>query len=270
MSDHFYAVAEAFSRKARIYDAFGEDHHNLTRMRQKVYAHIEALLSPGSTILELNAGTGFDAVTLAGKGYHVHATDIAPGMLAQIQDKIRRYHLEDQISVQPCSFTELDNITLGPFDGITSNFGGLNCINDLSLITRQLPHLLKPGGVVVWVIMPPICLWELIRIPQDFRMATRRLKRRNVVSNVEGVKFLASYFTPKEVKSAFGPEFRLLRVEGLSVLTPPADNKTFARRFPRLYHALVSLDDFASRWPLFRAWGDFFILAMRYQPTDRS
>lgn len=268
MSDHFDAVAEAFSRKATAYDAFGENHPNLTRMRHKVYTHIEALLSPGSTILELNSGTGVDAVTLAGKGYHIHATDIAPGMLAQIEDKIRHNHLEDRITVQPCSFTQLDQITLGPFDGITSNFGGLNCINDLTVVTSQLPRLIKSGGVVVWVIMPPICLWELIRIPQDFRMATRRLKGRNVLSNVEGVTFLASYFTPEEVRRAFGPEFHLLSVEGLSVLTPPADNKTFARRFPRVYRTLVTLDNFASRWPPFRAWGDFFILSMRYQPTD--
>jgi ubiquinone/menaquinone biosynthesis C-methylase UbiE len=266
MGDHFQAVAEAFSRKATIYDAFGEDHPNLTRMRQKVYAHIEGLVSPGGSLLELNSGTGFDAMTLVGKGYRIHATDIAPGMLAQIQDKVRRYHLEDRITIQPCSFTELHQITTGPFDAIISNFGGLNCIEDLSLVTPNLPRLLKPGGVVIWVIMPPICLWELIRIPQDFHMATRRLKRRNVLSNVEGVKFLASYFTPQEVKRTFGPEFHPLRIEGLSVLTPPADNKTFARRFPRTYQTLVMLDDFVSRWPLFRAWGDFFILSMRYEP----
>lgn len=44
MDDHFRDVAAAFSRKAPLYDAFGHGHENLARMREKVYAHIGALL----------------------------------------------------------------------------------------------------------------------------------------------------------------------------------------------------------------------------------
>jgi ubiquinone/menaquinone biosynthesis C-methylase UbiE len=195
MSEPISAVAEAFSRKATVYDSFGEAHPNLTRMREKVYARIAALVPPGSHLLELNAGTGLDAAALVARGYRVHATDIAPGMLAQIQHKIARGNLAGWLTTQQCSFTDLDQIKSGPFDAVVSNFGGLNCVDDLSQVTRHLPALLKPGGVVVWVIMPPVCLWELARMLQDFRMATRRLKRRNVQSNVEDVEFMTTYFT---------------------------------------------------------------------------
>jgi SAM-dependent methyltransferase len=266
MSEHFEAVAEAFSRKAVVYDAFGEDHPNLTRMRGRVYARIEKLFPCESYLLELNAGTGLDAATLARRGYRIHATDIAPGMFAQIEAKIRQGALEDRVTAQLCSFTDLERVTCGPFDGVLSNFGGLNCIDDLTVVTRALPALLKPGGIVIWVIMPPVCLWELARLPQDFRVATRRLKRRNVLSNVEGVHFLAHYFTPGEVRRAFGPSFRFLSVEGLSVLTPPADNNTLAPRFPRTYQMLAKLDNLVSRWPILLGCGDFFILAMQYAP----
>jgi hypothetical protein len=126
--------------------------------------------------------------------------------------------------------------------------------------------LLKPGGVVVWVIMPPLCLWELARMPQDFRVATRRLKRHNVQSNVEGVELLTTYFTPRETKRAFGAAFRCLSVEGLSVLTPPADNKTFAVRFPRLFRVLAAVDDRIAKWPVLRQCGDFFVITMQYAP----
>jgi hypothetical protein len=50
------------------------------------------------------------------------------------------------------------------------------------------------------------------------------------------------------------------------VLTPPADNKTFAVRFPRLYRLLAALDDRISRWPVLRQCGDFFILTIQYAP----
>jgi ubiquinone/menaquinone biosynthesis C-methylase UbiE len=266
MRDPIGAVAEAFSRKATIYDAFGKAHPNLMRMREKVYARIESLVPVGSYLLELNAGTGLDAAAMVGRGYRVHATDIAPGMLAQIQHKIARCNLGDWLTAQQCSFTELDQISAGPFDAVYSNFGGLNCVDDLTLVTRHLTSLLKPGGVVVWVIMPPVCLWELARLPQDFRVATRRLKHHNVRSNVEGVEFLTTYFTPREVRHAFGPAFGCLSVEGLSVLTPPADNKTFRARFPHLFRVLAVLDDRIAKWPVLRQCGDFFVITMQYAP----
>jgi ubiquinone/menaquinone biosynthesis C-methylase UbiE len=264
MDDPARAVAEAFSRKATIYDAFGEAHPNLTRMREKVYGHIESLVPVGSYLLELNAGTGLDAAAMVGRGYHVHATDIAPGMLAQIQHKILRGNLVDRLTAQQCSFTNLDQISMGPFDAVYSNFGGLNCVDDLKQVTRHLSSLLKPGGVVVWVIMPPVCLWELARLPQDFRVATRRLKRHNVRSNVEGIEFLTTYFTPLEVRHAFGATFRCISVEGLSVVTPPADNKTFTARFPRLFRVLAALDDRIAKLPVLRQCGDFFVITMKY------
>src|SRR5206468_643875 len=34
-------ISKAFSRTAKKYDAFAEDHPHLTRMRSKVYAHVE-------------------------------------------------------------------------------------------------------------------------------------------------------------------------------------------------------------------------------------
>jgi ubiquinone/menaquinone biosynthesis C-methylase UbiE len=65
MNQPFQDIAEAFSLTAEKYDRFAEDHPNLSRMRSKVYAHLMRHLEPGSRILELNAGTGSDAVYLA-------------------------------------------------------------------------------------------------------------------------------------------------------------------------------------------------------------
>ena len=63
MDENFETIAEAFSRTAEKYDAFAEDHPNQSRMRHKVYSHIERFVPAGSRILELNAGTGTDALT---------------------------------------------------------------------------------------------------------------------------------------------------------------------------------------------------------------
>ena len=268
-ADHIERVAGAFSRKADEYDAFGADHIILARMRHKVYDHVQRFLQPTDRILELNAGTGLDAAFLARRGYAVHAIDIAPGMLDHLADKIRQQHLHDRLTYQALSFTEIDRVEGGPYEYLFSNFGGLNCISDLSTVARHLPEILRPGGLLTWVIMPPVCPWELAMILKGkFRIATRRLRRGGTLAHVEGVHFMTYYFTPRQVLNALGPAFRLLYLEGLSVFTPPADRQGFPRRFPRLYRALVKIDDALSPHTPFNQWGDFFVLTAQLIPHD--
>ncbi len=261
-------IAEAFSRTAEKYDAFADDHPHLTRMRNKVYAHVERVVPRGARILELNAGTGTDAVALAKRGYSVHATDISEGMLARLREKVERFDLHEQVTFQRCSFTDLDSARGAPFDAVFSDLGGLNCIPDLTPVIRQLPRLLRPNGIVTWVLMPPICLWELAEVFRgNFRLAFRRLSRGGVRSHLEGLHFDVHYFSPKQALRWFGGDFSLIAIEGLSVITPTAESKNFAKNFPRLYRALAWLDDKLSpHWP-WRAWGDFYILSLRYRPT---
>ena len=265
LNNEFNTIAEAFSRTAAKYDAFAQDHPHLARMRNKVYAHVSRHVPENSRILELNAGSGIDAVALARMGYQVHATDIAPGMLARLQEKVDRSGLGERVSVQRCSFTQLGQVENPPFDAVFSNLGGLNCIPDLSPVIDQLPLVLRPGGAVVWVLMPPICLWELAEIFRvNFRLAFRRLSPHGVQSHLEGLHFKVYYFSPRRALDWFGPDFAQLELEGLSVITPTAESKQLAKRHPRLYRLLARMDDAVSnRWP-WRGWGDFYILSMRY------
>ncbi len=259
-------IAEAFSRTAEKYDSFGSGHPHLTRLRGKVYAHLGRCLPAGASILELNAGTGVDAVELAKLGYRLQATDISPGMLARLREKVTRLGLADHIAVQECSFTDLSAVDNGPFDAVFSDLGGLNCIPDLSPVIRQLPQVLKPGGLVTWVLMPPVCLWELATaFTGQFKLAFRRLSGRTR-AHLEGLYFDVYYFSPRQACAWFGPDFSLQALEGLSVITPTAESKNLAIRFPRLYRALSRIDDALSFRPPWRGWGDFYILTMRYQP----
>src|ERR671923_1601922 len=92
-------IAEAFSRTAEKYDSFAEDHPHLTRMRNKVYSHVMRYIPRGARILELNAGTGTDAVQLAQRNYSIHATDIAPGMLDRLREKVDKLGLQERITM---------------------------------------------------------------------------------------------------------------------------------------------------------------------------
>src|SRR5512147_2073209 len=116
-------IAEAFSRTAEKYDSFAQDHPHLTRMRNKVYAHVMRHLPRGARILELNAGTGTDAVQLVQRGYFVHVTDIAPGMLKRLPEKVEKLGLQDRVTMEQRSFLSLENVPGAPFDAIFSDLG---------------------------------------------------------------------------------------------------------------------------------------------------
>ena len=260
-------IGEAFSRTAARYDAFAEDHAHLTRIRKKVYAHVQRVLPSPARLLELNAGTGTDAVELARLGYSVHATDIAPGMLDRLREKADRLQLHERISLEKRSFLSLTKVPGAPFEAVFSDLGGLNCVNDLRPVISQLPDVLQPGGVVTWVLMPPICLWEMGEMFRgNFRLAFRRLSRGGIRANLEGMSFPVYYFPPRQVRDWFGKDYVLLGLEGLSVLTPTAESKNFAKRYPRLYGLLRWMDDrLSGHWP-WHSWGDFYILSLRYEP----
>jgi ubiquinone/menaquinone biosynthesis C-methylase UbiE len=259
-------IAEAFSLTAEKYDQFALDHPNQTRMRNKVYAHVQRWLKPGASILELNAGTGIDAAFFAQHGFRVLATDISPGMLERLEARRQALGLQATLKAQQLSFTELAKAEGGPFDMVFSNLGGLNCVQDLKPIVEQLPRVLKPGGVVTWVIMPPICLWEMAEVFRgQFRLAFRRFAKNGTRAHLEGKYFTVYYFSPEKVRRAFPDEFKLLAIEGLSVITPTAESKNLAKRHARIYGALAWLDDRLATKRPWRGWGDFFLISLRYE-----
>ncbi|HTB25269.1 MAG TPA: hypothetical protein VK711_07850, partial [Puia sp.] len=73
-------VSAAFNGQSLVFDELYSTNSIIQYKRERVRDHLIKNLKPGSHILELNAGTGDDAIFLAQKGYHVHATDISSGM----------------------------------------------------------------------------------------------------------------------------------------------------------------------------------------------
>lgn len=258
-------IRRGFSGKAAVYDAYGAGQPVIGWARGLARAAVERRLPPGAALLELNAGTGADAAYFAARGYRVHATDIAEGMLAELRAK--RAALNGAFTVQACSFTELDQISGGPYDLVFSNFGGLNCLPDLRPVTRALPRLLKPGGWAVWVIMPPVCPWEHAQVLRgQWRTALRRWRPGGTRAHVAGAYFQTYYFTPAAVRAAFGPRFIFTGAQSLCLFCPPSYMDRFPHRFPRLTNWLMRLDEQLGTRPPLNTWGDFCVLTFQYQP----
>jgi ubiquinone/menaquinone biosynthesis C-methylase UbiE len=73
------AAEKAFSKQSAIFDEIYSANIIIQYKRQRVRDHLEHFLKPHSKILELNAGTGEDAVWFAQHNHAVHATDISKG-----------------------------------------------------------------------------------------------------------------------------------------------------------------------------------------------
>lgn len=259
-----------FSRKAAVYDAYGAENLAVRWTRAQVRAAVLSLVPLGGKVLELNAGTGEDAAHLVQNGLQVHATDVAEGMLAEIQRKIERDNLHGKLTAQKLSFLDLEQVQGAPFDMVFSNFGGLNCVPlaQLKNMAEKLPNMIKPGGALVWVLMPSICPWELAQAARGrFSVAFRRV-RGQTRAHVEGAYFTTYYFHPTQIIQLLRPHFSNFQLQSLSLFSPPAFMEGFPRRWPRLFHWLTQLDAHVSRWPLLNSMGDFFILAASYSPLS--
>jgi SAM-dependent methyltransferase len=259
-------TAAAFSKQSGVFDAlYGKD-TIVGYKRERVRRHVLAFLPPRGHILELNCGTGEDATYFAGLGHRVHATDLAGGMLEQLRQKVSAKGLGHLVSAELCSYTALDTLERkGPYDMIFSNFAGLNCTGELSKVLASLPPLLKPGGVVTLVVLPPFCLWETLLIFKGkFGTAGRRFfAQQGRRAKVEGVPFRCWYYRPSVVRKALGEGFEWLDLEGLCTMVPPSYIEGFAEKRPRWYASLKGLEERVRRkWP-WKYMGDYYIISLR-------
>lgn len=264
-SDQCNNVNTAFSRQSIIYDEYDRENSTLTWMRQQVMKHMLKYLRPNDKILELNSGTGIDAEFFASHGHTVHCTDLSDGMVEQMRKKFSSGNFAEKITVQQCSFTELDKIGNKKFDFIFSNFGGLNCIPDLSESTKFYPSLLNKNGRVCLVILPPICPWEIIQLFRGkFNIAFRRFNKDGVLANVEGVKFRTYYFSASQVMKALGKNFKLLKLESLALFTPTPQMEKIPKKFPGFAKLLNKIDEKIPRISPFNRIGDHIIVTAEY------
>jgi len=258
-------AAQAFTAQSDVFDALYSGDTIVNYKRERVRMHVLKYLQPQSHILELNSGTGEDAIFFAGAGYRVHATDISAGMQNQLKEKAAKNRLSHLISNELCSFTQLHLLeNAGPYDHIFSNFAGLNCTGELDKVLLSFPQLLKPGGKVTLVVLPKFCLWEsLLLFRGKFKTATRRWFSTNGVrAHVEGTHFKCWYYNPSYIVNTLKSSFEVLDIEGLCTIVPPSYLEGFAEKHPKTYRLLIRLEDrFKGTWP-FRLIGDYYIITL--------
>lgn len=237
--------------------------------RAAVWKGLAKAFRPGARILEIGCGTGVDAAFLAQRGVHVVACDSSSQMIDAANSRIRDEGLQNFVQTIPLRAEDL--ATLYPselFDGAYSNFGALNCVNDLGSLARNLAHLIKPGATALLCWMGPFCLWETLWYigKRDAAKAFRRMHRNGITAKIaDGAFIQVHYPSLRTLKRVFAPEFRLRSFSGVGVTVPPSYLEAWAAQFPRTLGCCVWMDSFLGRCPGVRIFADHILL--RFERT---
>src|SRR4051794_20057598 len=103
-------TAEGLSAKTSAFDNLYSGGALIMYKRARVRKHLERYLKVKSHLLELNCGTGEDALYFAAKGHTIHATDLSAGLQQVLKEKIFRSGLQSRVTSELCSFTNLQQL----------------------------------------------------------------------------------------------------------------------------------------------------------------
>ena len=257
-------VAQAFDAVAEIFDYSFEASPVIQRLRKMLYKLIERLVPPGSFVLDINCGTGIDAMFLANQGYRVVGIDISAKMIEQARRKLENDQREN-VEFFVSSFEDIARTPGHRYDLVLSNFGGLNCTSNLDKVAEQVACVTRQGGFFVGVVMPPFCVWETSAglIHGRWNYAFRRLRKDVAATGFPEKSFSVFYHSPRRLGSAFYPWFEVKKVYGLSIFSPPPNATSFINKHPRLTSLLERLDGMVQRLPLVRSVGDHFMVVLK-------
>lgn len=255
----------AFDSVAADYDGPRGNNALIQDMRAEVWRWLDQTFSRGTRLLDLGCGTGLDAVRMAHCGHQVMATDWSTEMVARTAARARAEAVADRVEALAVGAHELERLEgSGTFDGAYSNLGPLNCVPDLTAVSRACARLLRPAGVLVFTVIGRVCPWEIAHYlwRRRWSRASVRFARQVVPVGMNRHTIWTRYYSPREFYRPFAHDFALQHYRGLCVFAPPPYLTSIRERHPRSYDRLWRIDRRSAGWPLLRAMGDHFLIIM--------
>ncbi|MFT6323207.1 MAG: SAM-dependent methyltransferase [Halieaceae bacterium] len=238
-------MSQIFNHIAKEYDQ-NFTHSVVGRaQRELVYNQLDFLSFdwPNTRVLELNCGTGEDALYMGEKGATVFATDIS---LEMVQIASSKTKILPNVQCETLDITHIDSYRSNEkFDLIFSNFGGLNCLSpaDLKAFLHTAKKKLTSNGKLILVIMPEFCIWESIYFMGKFKCKEifRRKIKNGILANVAGEKVKTYYYSPLKIVKWAG-QFKLHLIAPIGLFVPPSYLNNFFKDKPKLIQKLKKMD----------------------------
>ncbi len=243
-------LSHPFDAAASSYDAVFTTRRLGRWLREMVHDYLARTFRAGDHILELNCGTGEDAIWLAKRGVRVTATDVSLDMLKQAQNKVEAAKIASNVQFAHLDLNSLDTFgtsdasRVRQYDGAFSNFGGLNCVAERRPLVKMLARVVRPGGYVILVPMGPLCPWEIgwCLTHGQVRTAFRRLGSDVEAHLGKGRTIRVWYPSPHQLRSEFASHFHHVRTIGIGTFLPPSYLDHLVERWPNLFERLAKVD----------------------------
>jgi ubiquinone/menaquinone biosynthesis C-methylase UbiE len=257
-----HLAGSAFDSIAESYDSLFTESLIGRAQRSAVWNKAKTVFRSSDHVLELNCGTGTDALFLASLGIRVTACDASAAMVEQA-----RLRQALQAPDSPVEFHQLSTERLNElpsplaFQGVFSNFSGLNCVADIRAVARLLASKLRPGAQLLLCLSTRFCAWETLHylLAGNARKAFRRWNGM-ALAQMGPVLLPVYYPTVRSFVQFFGPAFRLRSITGIGITVPPSYMEAWASRHPSIFEACRAFDQMAHNCPWLRTVGDHVLL----------
>ena len=231
--------------------------------RALVWEALEKAFRRGDRVLDLGCGTGVDACFLAEHGVKVLGVDCSSEMIMVAKRRVSSCG-KPSVELHVLAIEQLKQLRdRAPFDGIISNFGAINCVEDLRGVAGDLAALLRPGATAFLCLLGPNCLWEIFwhMAQGNLEQAFRRWRKSGTVARLaDGSVLQIRYPSVRSLSKAFAPEFSLKSWRGIGVAIPPSYAESFAVRFPLAMHFAAQADALLGRCAGVRGLADHILL----------
>lgn len=155
-------------------------------------------VGPGTTMLDVAAGTGAMTIPAARRGARVVATDLAPGMIERLRARARDEGL-DRIDARVMDGCQLD-LPDDAFDLVASQHG-VSLFPDPDRGLREMTRVAKPGGRALIVAFGPLQEAEFLTL---FGAALRQVVPDAAVPTPEAPPLPFQFADPERLRSAMG------------------------------------------------------------------
>ena len=253
-----------FDKAAQNYDTTFTNSVIGKLQRDLVYHQFSKVINKHNpkTILEINCGTGEDAIWLAEQKIEVIATDISSTMIEIAKSK----SILENLTFIQTDINQIDSdFSTKKFDLIFSNFGGLNCLSlsEMTAFFKNVAQHLSAKGHLVLVIMPKSTLWEqfYFLLKLDFKNAFRR-KKEYAIANVDGEKVTTYYYNPKDIVNLANTNFVVKQINPIGFFVPPSYLEPFFKNKPKMISDLSELEQKIKNRSWLSKYADHYLIVL--------
>jgi ubiquinone/menaquinone biosynthesis C-methylase UbiE len=260
--------ADAFDTVASEYDAHFTQSETGILQRKRVHHYLNTCFKNGfisESILEVNAGTGEDALLLAEHCKHLTVTDFSSKMMSICKNKL--HHLA-HVELKQLNAIAIGNLNQN-YDLIFSNFAGLNCLdkNEMQSFIGSSKSKLNANGHLILIMLSSQSWWEKFWgfISHNKILRKRRQEQIGIDTTINGVIFKTYYYSPKTLKKFSNSGFKVMALKPIGLFIPPTFLEERVKNKKWLLKCLYLLERIFSQFKSLSNYADHYLIHLQKQ-----